>query len=131
MICNKCGKESKDLLGICKACQTGEVETKPDTSTYKLLSICLLALAFTLTITALVSYFVALFGEETNGNSYTIASTYVLVMLLVAPTLKVFLDKLKSETLKRLSLIAIVLIYISILVIAVFTFLSLGFPNLF
>jgi len=131
MICNKCGQESKELLGICKACQTNETETKQDTSTYKLLSICLLALAFTLTLTALISFFVALFNEEAEGNSYAIASTYVLVMLLVAPTLKVFLDKLKSENLKRLSLIAIVLIYLSILVIAVITFLSLGFPNLF
>ena len=87
----------------------------------KLFNIAVLVFTFVMTIAGVVTFFVSL----TNGaisiyTSYYIASTYVLVMLLAAPTLKVFLDKCTSKTIRRLNVFTLVAVFI-----------AFAFPQLF
>ena len=128
MICPTCGKETAGVLGECDACKKNAVSCKttlPCTANAKLLNFGLLALAFVLTATALVSFFIATFTPSLGAANYSVASLYILVMLLVAPTLKIYLDKVSCKVFKRLNLIAILSIFTAILVMAVTTFFSL------
>ena len=92
------------------------VATSP--SKHRLLNICVLGFVVVLTAVTLVTFFVATFGDYVS-NGYSIASIYILCMLLAAPTLKVFLDKISCLTMKRLNIVGIVLIFMTILVITV------------
>ena len=92
---------------------------------HRTLNLCVLGFAFALSITALITFFVATFTDG-NDNAYTIASTYILCMLLAAPTLKVFHDKTTSSTMKRLNVATITFIFLTILTLAVDTFIQLA-----
>jgi len=89
-----------------------------ETIKHKILNLCVLGFVVVLTAVALATFFIAIFTDG-NTNAYSIASVYVLCMLLAAPTLKVFLDKVTSPTMKRLNLVGIISIFFAILVIVV------------
>ncbi|MCL2755778.1 MAG: hypothetical protein FWE45_01870 [Firmicutes bacterium] len=97
---------------------------------HMLLNICVVGFAVVLTLAALVTFFVAIFREGTS-SAYYIASIYILCMLLAAPTLKVFLDKVNCVVMRRLNIIGIISIFATILVITVTICISFAFPNLF
>jgi len=94
-----------------------------------LLNLCVLGFVVVLTIIALISYFVATFCVDTI-TAYYIASIYILCMLLAAPTLKVFIDKINGPMMKKLNVIGVIFIFSAILVLAVMVCLTLAFPNM-
>jgi len=96
---------------------------------HKLLNICVFAFVVVLNLVALFTFFVATF-DATNGNAYSIASIYILCMLLAAPTLKVFLDKVTCPTMKKLNIIGIIAIFLTILIVTVMVSLTLAFPSM-
>ena len=85
---------------------------------HKLLNLCVLAFVAIVSVIALITFLVALF-KSYNPNAYHIASIYILCMLLAAPTLKVFLDKVTCPTMKRLNIIGIISIFATILTMVV------------
>ena len=93
-------------------------EVKTAAWKHRLLNSCVLAFTFILTGVALATFFIARFTEG-NNNAYSIASIYVLCMLLAAPTLKVFLDKVTCPCMKRWNIAGIILIFTAIMVIVV------------
>ena len=96
---------------------------------FKLLNICMFALAVVLTITALITFFVSLFNA--TGGAYYIASTYILCMLLATPSLKAFLDKVNSPAMKKLNTIGIISIFAAIMTIFICVCLDFAIPTLF
>jgi len=131
MFCNKCGlkRESEEA----KKCSCGEVFAVPaaanEKTTYAVLNVCLLAFVAIMMVVALIAFFVATF--DGSVNNYSIVSLYVLCMLLACPTLKVFLDKVDCSVLKKLNFAWIIAIFVSILVMVVFSLLTLGWPTMF
>jgi len=97
---------------------------------HMLLNICVFAFVVVLNLVALFTFIVATF-DEGNESAYSIASIYILCMLLAAPTLKVFLDKVTCPIMKRLNIIGIIAIFATILIVTVIVCLTLAFPNLF
>jgi len=101
----------------------------------RLFNVCTLVFTLVLTAVALVTFFVALGGRFSGdyaiGNAYAIASTYILVMLLAVPTLKVFLDKCTCRNLKIFNITTIILSFVAILVLAVVISLTFAFPQMF
>ena len=97
---------------------------------HRLLNVCVIAFAGVLSITALVTFFVATF-ETGNDSNYAIASIYILCMLLAAPTLKVFLDKVTCPVIRRFNIIGIITIFSTILILTVMVCINLAFPNCF
>jgi len=93
------------------------MEKKKDNLTTKL-NICVLIFVGVLTFVALLTFLIALFSRS-NQNAYGIASIYILCMLLAAPTLKVFLDKVESKAMKGLNIYGIISIFAAILFITV------------
>ena len=85
---------------------------------HRLLNLCVLGFVAVLTLTTLVTFFMATFGQS-SANGYSIASIYILCMLLAAPTLKVFLDKITCPTMRRLNIVGIIAIFLTILVVTV------------
>jgi len=75
-----------------------------------------------------IAFFVSAFGNSDGGGAYGIAATYVLCMLLVAPTLKVFLDKVTCPVFKKLNLIGIIIIFAAILTQVTLYFLITAWP---
>ena len=107
-----------------KACDAVD---KATAKKQKMLHVCALVFSFILTAVAVVTFFVAFFNVSTDG-AYAIASTYVLCMLLAAPTLKVFLDKCTYPKLKKANIAALIATFAAILVLVVFVCLSFAFP---
>jgi hypothetical protein len=123
MYCEKCASTN---------CNCGCLEGKPCTCkpagekrAYLILNWAMLVLVAVLTVVATVTFFIATFTEG-NDNNYSIASMYVLVMLLGAPTLKVFLDKVKCLTLKKLNVITLAIVFGAILVQAMTAVITLA-----
>ena len=98
-------------------------------SKHRLLNVCVLLFVAVVTVVTLVTFFVAVIRRG-NVNGYSIASIYILCMLLAAPTLKVFLDKVKCSKMKRLNIIGIIAIFMTILIITVTVCLALAFPRM-
>ena len=103
---------------------------KIDCPKHKVLNVCVFAFTIVLTLVAMISFFVALFTDG-NYEASSIASMYILCMLLAAPTLKVFLDKVSCPVMRRLNIIGIIAIFIAILLSAAFSSLVLAFPSWF
>ena len=76
-----------------------------------------------MTIVALVTFFISLSNGSADAAA-AIVSTYVLCMLLAAPTIKVFLDKCTCKLLRWLNIVTIILIFAVILLTVVITFFS-------
>ena len=95
---------------------------------HKILNLCVLGFVAVLTVAVLVTFFAATF-DEVNQSAYSIASIYILCMLLAAPTLKVFLDKVACPVMKKLNIVGIISIFATILVITVVVCITLAFPS--
>jgi len=106
-----------------------QTQEKSTAFKHKLLNICVFAFVVVLTLSTLITFFTATFTEG-NGNAYYIASIYILCMLLAAPTLKVFLDKVHCTCMKRLNIFGIISIFATILIITVTVSVIMAFPNL-
>jgi len=107
--------------------ETNTVEKKPapTLTKHQLLNLCVICFTGVMTVVALITFFFAIVSDSNPfGNS--IASLYVLCMLLAAPTLKVFMDKCELESLKRLNTIALVCVFVAILIMAVTVFIDLA-----
>jgi hypothetical protein len=85
---------------------------------HHLLNIGLIGFVAVLTAVALTTFFMAVAANNTNG-AYSIASIYILCMLLAAPTLKVFMDKTTCPIIKRAGVISEILIFAAILTLVV------------
>ncbi|MCL2556099.1 MAG: hypothetical protein FWE03_03645 [Firmicutes bacterium] len=83
------------------------------------------AFSLILTIVALITFFVA-FTDGYTGNAAAILGSYVLSMLLAAPTIKVFLDKCTCPLLKWFNIITIILIFVAILIPSVLSYFNLA-----
>jgi len=118
-------KENKDIIS--QAIGSDENECG-DSATFKhkILNICVLAFSFILTGVALTAFLVASFTAG-NESAYSIASIYILCMLLAAPTLKVFLDKVNCPMMKKLNIAGIISIFAAILISAVVVCIQMGF----
>ena len=84
---------------------------------HKLLNMCVLGFVAVITFVTFITFFVAV--GRGNGFEYYIASIYVLCMLLAAPTLKVFLDKVTCPLMRKLNIIGIIVIFSVILLLVV------------
>ena len=102
-----------------------------DIKVHKFLNICMLVFVITLMSVALVTFFVVTFNNSDFNSAYSIASIYILCMLLVTASLKTFLDKTCSTRLKVANIIGITAIFVSILIVVVFVCLSFAFPKAF
>jgi hypothetical protein len=87
------------------------------------INLCVIFFVLVMTKVALIAFFVSL-SKGLSDSAYSIASTYILCMLLAAPTLKVFLDTVDSIAFKRLNVALLMLIFTVILLIAVVLFLG-------
>ena len=107
------------------------IDDKKSLFKHRILNVSVLLFTLALTAISVATFFIALIagfappvcinGEcvyPTLDAAYAIASTYILCMLLAAPTLKVFLDKCTSSALKKFNIITLVAIFVSILVLA-------------
>jgi len=83
------------------------------------------AFSLIMTIVALITFFVA-FSNEYFGAAAGILGSYVLSMLLAAPTIKVFLDKCTCPLLKWFNIVTIILIFVAILVPSVLSFFNMA-----
>jgi len=90
---------------------------------HKLLNICVLVFVAVMTFIMLIAFFV-LIARDRIGVAHGIVGTYVLCMLLAAPTLKVFLDKIEDRVMKRLNIVALVSIFAVILLIVSTVFIA-------
>ena len=97
---------------------------------HRILNICVLGFVAVLTVVGFITFYIAV-GRGSSGAAYSIASIYVLCMLLAAPTLKVFLDKVECTLMKRLNIIGIIVIFFVILLIVVSICIMLAGPELF
>jgi len=100
-------------------CKPKESDCKPPVAGYQhLLNWLMLGLVLALTITATVTFFISILRpyEYECGAFNSIVGHYVLVMLLGAPTLKVFLDKVKCPILKKLNVATLGIVFLTILV---------------
>jgi len=104
-------------------------EVEKDTRTSMIMNVCMLSFVMMLMVVAVLTFFVALIND--TGGAYSIASIYILCMLLVTASLKMFLDKTCLKGLKTANICGIVLIFFSILVVTAMVCISLAWPNLF
>ena len=131
MYCEKC-KSTNCACGCleggeCNCTENKENKCKPagDNLGYFILNWAMLTLVAALTVVSTIMFFIATF-QDGNNNNYSIASMYVLVMLLGAPTLKVFLDKVACPVLKKLNLITLAIVFAAILVQAMTAVITLA-----
>ena len=96
---------------------------------HKLLNMCVLGFVAVVTLVTLITFFAATFSDG-NESAYAIASIYILCMLLAAPTLKVFLDKIDCPVMKRFNIVGIISIFATILIVTVMVCLTMAFPNM-
>jgi hypothetical protein len=96
----------------------------------KKLNIAVLVFSVVLTMVGLVAFNVALFSIDL-GSANAIAGTYILCMLLAAPTLKGFLDKVEHPCLKKLNVVAIIMVFTAILIMVVLVSFGFAFPAWF
>jgi len=96
----------------------------------RILNICTLVFTIVAVVLATVMYFISLFTVE-HISAYYIAGTFILAMLLAAPTLKVFLDKCTCKNLRKLNIVTLVIVFVAILVHMSMVSISFAFPNLF
>ena len=96
------------------------METKQRTAfKHRLLNMCVLVFVGVLTAAVMVTFFVALFTDG-NNYAYSIASIYILCMLLAAPTLKVFLDKVDCcKTMRFFNIVGLISIFTTMMVLTV------------
>ena len=91
----------------------------------RLLNVCVFIFVVVVTISSLVTFFIAIFNNDST-TAYSIASIYILCMLLGAPTLKVFLDTAgTSNAMKRLNIIGVICIFVAILIVTVTVCISM------
>jgi len=107
------------------------VDKQKNLKKHRILNVCTLIFTAILTIVALATFFIALFNNDYAYPAYYIASTYVLCMLLAAPTLKVFLDKCTCRVLKKLTIIGLVAIFATIAILVVVVSLTFALPCIF
>ena len=104
----------------------------PDNETsifkHKLMNICVLVFTLVLTAITLVAFFAAILSSG-NDSGYAIATIYILCMLLAAPTLKGFLERIGNPFYKRLNTIAIIAVFTSILIVTLVSVMTLAFPQ--
>jgi len=83
-----------------------------------------------LTVTGITTFFVSAFSEANSAAAYSIASIYILCMLLAVPSLKAFMDKIECPTMKRLNVLFITIAFVAIMVLMVTSALTLAFPSI-
>ena len=105
-----------------------ENKKEKDTRFNVLLNICMLGFVAVLMIVVMVTFFVTLFNSDTTA-AYSIASIYILCMLLVTASLKMFLDKTCLAGLRMANIVGIMLIFASILIITVMVCISFAWPS--
>ena len=130
---NRLDTVSEALYTAEKACEENAAMTPEQLSSVKkhrILNVCVLLFTAVLVLVATITFFIALFSVNT-GNAYSIASMFVLCMLLAAPTLKVFLDKCTCKNLRVFNIITLVAIFVAILLLVVMFSLSYAFPYWF
>jgi len=76
-----------------------------------------------MTAVAIITFFITLSNGYTD-TAAGIVSTYVLCMLLAAPTIKVFLDKCTGVLLIWFNIVTIILIFAAILVTVIVIFFN-------
>jgi len=127
--------KASDYVAKCKPDSALSPEQLRVIKKHRLLNVCVLVFTFILTAIAMLTFFVAVSGVFTGTysvtNAYYIASTYVLCMLLAAPTLKVFLDKCTCIRIKRLNIAALIAVFAAILILVVVISLTFAFPQMF
>ncbi|MCL2370728.1 MAG: hypothetical protein FWC80_05835 [Firmicutes bacterium] len=129
MYCEKCGKTRDADKQACDcAVEVSETPKVVNETNYRIMNVGMLTLMAVLTLVSTITFFVSAFGNNDLGGVYGIAATYVLCMLLVAPTLKVFLDKVSCPVFKRLNLVGIIIIFAAILVQVTLYFLMTAWP---
>jgi len=128
MYCEKCGKTRDADKGICQCADVAKNPKVINESSYRIMNVGMLTLMVVLTLVSTITFFVAAFGNGDGVGAYGIAATYVLCMLLVAPTLKVFLDKVSCPVLKKLNLVGIIIIFAAILIQVTLYFLITAWP---
>ena len=85
----------------------------------------MLAFVGILTVVSAAMFFIAIVNEN-YGGGYSIASIYVLCMLLAAPSLKVFLDKICCTRLKKCNVIGLVVIFLTIITLVTTSVITLA-----
>lgn len=95
---------------------------------HQILNICVVGFVIGLTFVSLIAFLVSIFNNE---NAYSIASIYILAMLLGIPTLKVFLDKAKHSVMKKLNITGIIFGFGAIFIITIMMVIDLAWPALF
>jgi hypothetical protein len=116
--------ETDSVLG---AVSSGCGGKKINTPAFKALNIALIVKAFVLSVGGLAAFIYLVFFDPGSGYEYSLVSLYVLVMLLVTPTLKMFLDKIKCPHIKKAGLAAIITIFSTIMIMAGVLFYSFVF----
>jgi len=127
MYCEKCGKTRDANQALCDCVSVAEVNGADKMAAernYRILNAGMLALMAVLTLVSTITFFASM----RDGGHHGIVGTYVLCMLLVAPSLKVFLDKVSCHVFKKLNLIGLVIIFLAILVQVTLSFLTIAWP---
>jgi len=126
-------KVSKEDIQPLEPCEenASESDKQKGLKKHRMLNVCVLVFTLVLTVIALLTYFLAIFYTNSVDAGYSIASTYILCMLLAAPTLKVFLDKCTCRLLKKFTIIALIGVFVAIGVLVVMVSLSFALPCLF
>jgi|GEM_PF-1021186 len=115
------GQESPAYIPVCKPDNELTLEQLKKVRTHRIINIGAVAFGLALTAVALLTFFLTMLFDLIGGwlefnVAYAIVSTYVLCMLLAAPTIKVFLDKCTCNTLKRLNVVSLIVIFAAIFV---------------
>ena len=115
------------------ACENGKQlsqEQQAVAQKKKILNICTLIFTIIAVVFATVMYFISAFTVD-FVSAYYIAATFILAMLLAAPTLKVFLDKCTCKNLRKFNIVTLVIVFAAILVHMCMVSLSFAFPTIF
>jgi len=127
MYCEKCGATRDADKALCDCIGTADTKNEAKIATernYRILNAGMLSLMAVLTLVSTITFFASMRRDVHHG----IVGTYVLCMLLVAPSLKVFLDKVSCPVFKKLNLIGLVIIFLAILVQVTLSFLTVAWP---
>lgn len=91
-----------------------------------ILNIFVIIFVVGLSIASMVTFLIAFINGAT-GDAYSIASIYILAMLLGAPTLKVFLDNAKNMVMKKLNVAAIIFAFVIIFAVVILMVVDLAY----
>ena len=104
-------------------------EQKSARNKHRVINICAIAFGLGLTFFAVLAFFISFIVDAVNGGSFgglhAIVGSYVLAMLLAAPTIKVFLDKCTCKIIKKLNIASLIAIFVAIFIMLTVSLLLL------